>query len=111
MESSKGTLRKRATKSAQSEVSAKKPDQQDQNEPAESQFNDSPDQLKQIQAEFVEFNEAVKNQTPNKNSYYLTRIVLLRFQAFLYGSNFIRSFSNYIFYVSSFLMNKQELLS
>ena len=31
------------------------------------------------------FRDAVPSLMPNKNSYYLTRIVLVRFLAFIYG--------------------------
>lgn len=77
MESEKGTLRKRATKKPQTDR------EEEPNEPIEnSDVTDSDDNestLKQPPQEIF------RGLCTNKNSYFLTRIVILRFQAFLYG--------------------------
>lgn len=77
MESTKNTVRKRGTKKEQT-------DQEGPNKPTENnEVTDSYDNgMKETSQEVV-----VRDLSSNKNSYFLTRIVILRFQAFLYGSH------------------------
>lgn len=77
MESEKGTLRKRVTKKPYIDHEEEPNEPIENNDVTESDENDST--LKQPPKEIF------KGLSTNKNSYFLTRIVILRFQAFLYG--------------------------